>query len=295
MANSVLDELDIQDEVSEIFLFISGYRSVGKVTVLVEGIDDVMVYEKFFAKDKVQMHHSSGCYKLVELLEKLNEKHLGELFIGIKDADYDVLNHVSYPYPNLFLTDKHDLETMMISGGVLEEVVKYFLRYEDMRKAGKHPDVDSLLQEALAKLRPLSYVRWYNSVSDCKLNFGKLCLSTMLREDASLGYDCCLTFLGRLNTALSRVPTSAQMETFEKDHSEEIDCYHLVRGHDLCEMISLLLMNHSYYHKRSKVSADKVHNCLGLAYSKDEFRRTRLYASINSWFEKHAYSDMMAC
>lgn len=290
-----MDALDIQDEVSELCLFVSGYRSMGKVTVLVEGIDDVKVYEKFFNKGKVQVHHTSGCYRLVELIGELNGKNLEGNLIGIKDADFDVLNHKSYPFPNLFITDKHDLETMMISGGALEDVVKYFVRYDDMRKDGAEIDVDTLLNEAIMKLRPLSYVRWYNNVLDCKLNFGTLRLSTMLNQSASLDYDCCLAFLGTLNPCSSSMPNSAQLETFESEHSELVDSYHLVRGHDLCEMISLLLTQHSYYYKKAKVSAKKIEDSLGLAYGGDRFRRTLLYASITSWFDKYGYANMMAC
>ncbi len=44
MANSVLDSLDGRDEINEMKILISGYRTIGKFTVLVEGIDDVKVY-----------------------------------------------------------------------------------------------------------------------------------------------------------------------------------------------------------------------------------------------------------
>lgn len=53
MANSVLDSLDGRDEINEMKILISGHRTIGKFTVLVEGIDDVKVYEKFFLKEKV--------------------------------------------------------------------------------------------------------------------------------------------------------------------------------------------------------------------------------------------------
>ena len=43
MANSVLDSLDGRDEINEMKILISGYRTIGKFTVLVEGIDDVRI------------------------------------------------------------------------------------------------------------------------------------------------------------------------------------------------------------------------------------------------------------
>ena len=76
MANSVLDSLDGRDEINEVKLLISGYRTHGKFTVLVEGIDDVKVYEKFFLKEKVIVCSTNGCAKLVELVDGLNKIHL---------------------------------------------------------------------------------------------------------------------------------------------------------------------------------------------------------------------------
>ena len=95
MANSVLDSLDGRDKINEVKMWISGYRTIGKFTVLVEGIDDVKVYEKFFLKEKVIVCPTNCCAQLVELVDGLNKIHLESNVIGIKDADYDVLNHVS--------------------------------------------------------------------------------------------------------------------------------------------------------------------------------------------------------
>lgn len=84
-------------------------------------------------------------------MDGLNKIHLESDFIGIKDADYDVLNHVSYPYPNLFMTDKHDLETMMISEEALENIMKEFLRYEDMKKERIELNVQDFCKRLLRK------------------------------------------------------------------------------------------------------------------------------------------------
>ncbi len=295
MANSVLAALDPVDEINEIKLIISGCCSINKFTVLVEGIDDVKVYEKFFSKERVGVYQTYGCAKLVELVKELDSKRLEDKFIGIKDADYDVLNHVTYPYPNLFLTDKHDLETMMISEEALENIMKEYLRYEDMKKDRSELDVKAFLQEAIVNLRSLSYCRWYNDVSENKLSFGTLKLSTMLHEDPTLSYDCCISFITRLNPDASSIPTRSVLTDFEDAHSEHIDTFHLLRGHDLCEMISLLLKKHPYSYKKPNVSPDKIEAAFRLAYSGEKFRQTHLYESIISWFEDHGYHEMMAC
>lgn len=295
MASSVLAALDPRDDICEAKLIIAGSQSTGKFTVLVEGIDDVKVYERFFARNKAGVYQTYGCAKLVKLVDELNRRHLENFFIGIKDADYDVLNHVSYPYPNLFLTDKHDLETMMVSEEALEDIMKEYLRYEDMRRDRKGLKVQSFLQEAARRLRFLSFFRWYNEMSGCKLSFGKLRLSTMMQEEPRLDYACCIRFVTRLNPDASSIPTVRMLADFEKSHSRNMDVFHLLRGHDLCEMVSLLLKSHPYAYARSNVSTDKIEASLRLAYSGERFRQTQLYQSIASWLESHGYEDMMAC
>lgn len=172
---------------------------------------------------------------------------------------------------------------------------KEYLRYEDMRKDKKELDAQALLQEVAVRLRALSYLRWYNDLSGNKLNFGTLKLSTMLRTDPTLSYDCCLMFITRLNPGVSSIPTSSMLTDFENKHSEHIDTYHLLRGHDLCEMFCLLLKSHPYSSAKNKVSTDKIETSLRLVYSGECFRRSRLYAAITDWFEIHGYYDMMAC
>lgn len=64
-------------------------------------------------------------------------------------------------------------------------------------------------------------------MSENKLNFGTLKLSTMLSTDPTLSYDCSLMFITRLNSGASSIPTSSMLVDFENKHSEHIDTYHL--------------------------------------------------------------------
>lgn len=117
----------------------------------------------------------------------------------------------------------------------------------------------------------------------------------MLKVDSALSYDCCLTFITRLNPDATFIPTSRMLADFENSHSGQIDTYQLLRGHDLCEMLSLLLQSHPYSYAKSHVSDDKIESSLRLVYSGEQFRKTQLYASITTWFESNGYHDMMAC
>lgn len=295
MRNSVLDALDIEDETSELILFVSGYRSGKKFMVLVEGIDDVKAYEKVFAKERVRVHPASGCYKLMELVKKLDEEHLEDYFISIKDADFDHLNHVTYPYPNLFVTDTHDMETMMVDEDVVESVMKENLIYEKVLADKVELKPKEILNEAISKLKCISYIRWYNDKNKCNWNFCTFKIPTMYKEDTSLGYSCCISFLKRYPGNKEVAINTERLQLFEQSQQKVTDDLLLVQGHDMCEMICILIQEHGYYRKSAKLNSDKVEAFLRIAYTKDKFRQTKLYSDLMLWFANHDYCGMMDC
>lgn len=300
MGNSVLDALDYGDEIGEKMLSISGYCSCDKFSVLVEGPDDVIVYEKFFSKDKVEVYCMNGCNKLLDVVKSLDEKGDDERFIAIKDADYDRLNGKVYPYSNLFLTDAHDLETTIIDGEILESILKEYLKYEDMKRNHIQLDGNHMLQEVCSVLKALSFIRWYNDANSCGINFEIVKIPSMLDEDNALGCEYCLNFL-LSNSVNSHVTVSVEdMWRFEYCHSDVICDLQLVRGHDMCEVICYMIKNFTkdgnlYYLKKTKLTTEKVEASLRLCYNKEKFSATKLYVALKDWFGHHNYQGMMAC
>ena len=300
MGNSVIDALDFEDEMAECMLQISGYHSNDKFSVLVEGPDDVIVYEKFFSKNRVEVYCMSGCYKLLEVVESLDGNGWEDHFVAIKDADYDRLDRRVYPYSNLFLTDAHDLETTIIDGEILENIMKENLKYEEIKKNHVQLDGNQLLKDTCAILKALSFIRWFNEVHSCGINFDIIKIPSMLEENESLSYNCCLNFL-LSNPINSSVEVSIEdILNFEDCHSDTICDLKLVRGHDMCEVICYLIKNftiegNKYYSTKTKLNATKIETSLRLSYTKDKFSTTELYVALNEWFAIHGYRDLMTC
>lgn len=295
MGNSVLDAIEPKDEVAELKLLISGYHSCEKFAVLVEGKDDVLVYEKLFSEDKVEVCPTYGCSELVKLVDSLNQKGYGKFFIGIKDADYDLLNHVHHAWHNLFLTDTHDLETMMIDEDITGIIMKENLDYMKMKNDEKVLDNKAFLKNVLDIIKPLSYIRWYNDVNDCKINFGVCKIASMIKEDAALGYACCLKYINKDSSNASISLTVNDFISFESSNSENVDIMLLVRGHDMCEVMSVLLHQHDYYDKNSKLNGAKIEKNIRLCYTKEKFKSTQLYTSLHNWFKGKKYEGMLSC
>ena len=112
----------------------------GKIFVITEGPYDLEVYDRCFNSDacvlriansKENVCHIVGgiCNEYVPSGSGEREMDLkrGERsIIGIIDSDYSLFDSSSEEGKNLFRTDTHDLETMLISSGALENVIEHF-------------------------------------------------------------------------------------------------------------------------------------------------------------------------
>lgn len=73
--------------------------------------------------------------------------------------------------------------------------------------------------------------------------------------------------------------------SFESSNSGSVDIMLLVRGHDMCEAMSVLLHQHDYYDKNTKLNGAKIEKNIRLCYTKEKFKSTQLYASLYNWFK----------
>jgi len=92
------------------------------VIVITEGATDVRVYQRFFSKTHCQLVPSNGKQNAIDATVILNGEHFAGLFT-IVDADFDHLESINPISPNIFYTDLHDLETMILSSSSLDDVL----------------------------------------------------------------------------------------------------------------------------------------------------------------------------
>ncbi len=91
--------------------------------LLVEGSTDERVYQHFIAKDRCQIIVAHGKENVINALAILEKDYfLGVL--AIVDADFMVLEEKQPSSQNLFLTDMHDLELMIINSPAFEKVIR---------------------------------------------------------------------------------------------------------------------------------------------------------------------------
>jgi Protein of unknown function (DUF4435) len=153
------------DKLTELRLDMSHPNNKGIVFILVEGDSDVRFYRKCFRQNTCKIEEvPGGKVQLEAILKELNI--VFKRIIGIRDADFLHLEGKSSPLSNLFLTDYHDLETLLFnSDTAFSAVVHEFVPIE---KQEKHADLRAKFLNALTFL---SYLRWYNELNNGELNF----------------------------------------------------------------------------------------------------------------------------
>ncbi len=266
---------------AEISLLIKAHYPDGKLLVLVEGRSDREIYSRFYPEEKCDIYFSvkySGCLGLADVLRSLNKKYSGRLIV-IKDADFDHLDNITYPdLPNLFLTDTHDIETMMLT-----EHYKAQLK-EEFNVDG----IDEKIKDALNDIIHLSYLKWMNHVECRKINFRDSCnLGSCYNGRNVVSVD---KWLNKINTYEKNenkdLFNKEEVCSFESGHSISMDeTLQLTCGHDMVDAITLKI--HACC--RKNVSKRRVGQMLKDNFTEEDYQRTKLYGSIDLWLSSNGY------
>ncbi len=229
----------------------------GKVVVVVEGSDDKEVYEKVMDKDAVCFYVDCNCQKHFVILDALNERYANRM-LAIKDADFDRLENTHHIYPNMMLTDTHDMEGMIVA-----ECLQH-LQDEDAVRCQ-----DIILGEIYAELEDVSYLKWFNHTYHCGINFSE----TTFDLNLAAFFNACLAKTENVVNV-----TLEDMYTFKATHQGASE-KELCNGHDIFERIYV------------RAKAAKVANFakkpffrrLRRAYPKNKFVNTALFHDIKTW------------
>mgnify|MGYP004541116143 CR=1 FL=1 len=276
-----MEEFCRNDDDSKIATVIAILRSPvtdGKTVLIVEGADDVSVYSRFFSAQYVELYPDGCCDTHCRILKSLNPNYKARL-AAIKDADFDRLNGKRSKYDNLFLTDGHDLENMILREGIPALVIGEY--------RSRCNNID--LQEIHRGLEMISYLRWMNNDRDLCLNFKALSLATYCVSPYRIDFERYLSDLLHESKRASVSVTLSDVEVFAKSHYVN-DMSDLTRGHDLLECIYIRAKDASAGNFPKKKFFKKIRD----AYSVDMFSRTSLCHEICSYRNDMLISDCVS-
>lgn len=246
----------------------------GKVCVVVEGEDDIGLYGKFLNENLMFFYPTGNCIYILPIIDGLST--FSNRLIGIKDADFDHLRGVSYAEPNLFLTDCHDCETMMLKTAAVEDLIYEYT----------HQRLPNIVNDVFKALEWYSYLQYYNTVKIVAVNNDGIRFKGLNMDKIYNGIDVisCSACLNSVrehgnNSALSYFPSEEELQTFRNQNSIT-DFYNLHRGHDVMHCMAIVIRRNAFH---KKIGNSDVARALRISYQFEDFQSTILYRKLDAW------------
>lgn len=249
-----------------------------RVLVVVEGNDDKKVYGRLFDKEKVHIYPLGGCSQYESLLSTLNTKYYPRLAV-IKDADFEHIVGYEYTFPNLFRTDTHDAETMMMTDTFYESFKIEFLDGDDT--------VLAEMMKVHDEMMPLSWLKLACREYNKKVYFGSFSLYKFYKGDAAVEVGACRKVLNKIPENVSiGIPTDSDIDGVKKKYGA-VDKNLLNNGHDLCGGFAY---KYKALGKKNEIKIDALEKVLRTAFTMIQFQQTKLYSDMAAWADKEGLS-----
>ena len=299
----MLSYLDTNDILGAVYLSLQHPSNKDKIFCFVEGVSDIKFYGSIINNSLIEIESSktgdinvNGKKDIINLMEKINNEeifsHYKNRIIAICDADFDHIENLisDYQSKNIFMTDYHDIEIMMLSN---KNCWESFL-YEFMIPAHIKSIGFNMLKNCIDVAKIIGSLRYINSKNDLNLNFKKLNYSQFIQVNEN--YEPSINLELLIEILLSRSPSVTDKDPqilinlyYDLIHKNP-DLYkeyilHICCGHDITNVIFVIYRHDNYRISLEKnINSSVIESALRLSYNKDYFKQTKLFSSLSEKF-----------
>ncbi len=264
--------------------------------LILEGNKDTKVFQKFTNKSVLRIKEAFGNENVKEILRLLNERGFKKK-IGVIDSDFNQILAIDASEEDLFVTDDHDIEVMIIKTKTLETVINHFCAEYRIKAFEKSKAVS--IREILFKIgSEISFLKLANKLFALGLVFkpervdgNQLKYKRFIDEDE-------ITFLGKQKMIETVINFSTNRGTKISDRNEisdkfdevrknNYDLNHLVNGHDLTHILFLLMKKALRSNNKMLIDYNAVEDSLILAYEFADFQKTKLFENLSKWADEN--------
>lgn len=248
-------------------------QTINKFLVLVEGIDDLPIYRKFFDMNKVDIKDCNGCEHVKVVHDTIKQEREGNKpFLSILDSDFNQLNG-NVPFDsNVFYTDYHDSE-LLISGN---KQVRYKV-FKDLLPKVKAIDIRERAQKELFYV---SFAKWFNVYRHLSFKFEGLDLINCMPNQV-ISESVALQYFKPSPNGISKFPFKAFRIFQSKNRNPNLD--QLTNGHDLITRMAGILRK-KY---QLQISDKNLRDRFCKAFENSHAQKTKLYKNIASWSKQN--------
>ena len=252
--------------------------------LIVEGSTDKTVYSQFINSTNCKIipaHNKENAVQAIKILE--DDGFSGAL--AIVDADFWRLEDKKVSL-NLFLSDGHDLEVMIINSPALDKVLMQFGSSQKIAGFIKKHNTD-IRKKLLDLARPIGYLRWVSLQHNLNLKFEGLNFKKFINErDLSLKKrDLFKTVIN--HSRKHQIGEDQLQQLIDEVASPTHDSYDICCGHDLVCILSLGLTKALGSNNSRDIRPELLEKILRVAYESAYFLTTDLYQSLKAWQMSH--------
>lgn len=253
--------------------------------VIVEGDTDARVYKRFIG-ETCRIVPAFGKSNALDAMANLDKTSFAGA-LAIVDSDFWQLDGVEPPGHNVFATDTHDLETMIVASRAFDAVMDEFGSARSIKR------LDGDIREMLVRTAmPVGFLRWISSSKqdNLSLRFKNLSFAPFIDMSGNVMKLDVDGFATEVRKQSGGVPASIhslkiRLRRLMKDNS--YDPWHVCRGHDLVQILTIGLRDMFGNRHAKNITYEQVDRILRISFSYMEFSRTRLYASLVRWESNH--------
>ncbi len=253
-----------------------------KSFVVVEGITDHRLYSKFVVQSTCEMIIADSKSNVLQCIETCNDEKMKGI-VGIVDADFWRLEEQNASINNVFLTDYHDLECMLIHSPAYDSVLfeyanrNKYLRFEEKRKRS----VREIILESGAKI---GYLRWYSLQNNLGLKFSGLDFSRFVNpENLEVDLIKLVEYIlvhSKKHNVFNSSQIVKELKSFIKNTNSLWD---VCCGHDLIEILTIGFIYIFGEYNAKNLFSGNLEGSFRLAYDYHSFRMSNLYKSLSKW------------
>ena len=248
------------------------------VFLIVEGVTDQRLFEKFVDKDSVRIVQAHSKDKVRSTVRDMEGRRSDKKVIGIMDPDLELVNGRKVN-PPLFYTDCRDMEMMLIRSNAFDDVIDEYTDRTKLEEIGF--DTDSLRQaivDASSNVGKLMKVSADNRYSLCfkDLDFKRFINPRTIECDVRALVNAVMD-----NTVVRKTDRKALLAAFCEE--PEHDPWLIARGHDTVDVILVVLKGTIGAFNSRYLNEGELSGSLRLAFSDQDFEVTTLYSSTENW------------
>ena len=279
----MIDNLTSSDIANNIHMIRSAHR--GPILV-VEGVTDSRLYGKFVDRDDVKIIIAHSKDNVRRSVATIWGRTKDRSIIGILDADLDRMSGKKYD-PPLFVTDKRDLETMMLSSPALEDVLS---EYADNDLLERFEDTHGNVRDVLARSAyPIGLLMFISSRDRLGLSFKDIEYRYFV-NNKTLGIDVRKMIDEIFSASINKgIGKKELMDLISEEEEILDDPWTAVRGHDAVHILSIGLTDIFGSYNSKNIRSGELSGSLRLGFNMEYFRDTDIFKDILKWSERNNF------